>query len=334
VFGEKVENRADSLTIGVDIGATKIAAALVTATGNVIASRHVQTRVDLGTENVFGRIANLVNELVQYATKGPNREFGSLIGLGIGVPGHVDLNAGVVRDAVNLGWDEVHLVEEIQMRLKKDLPIWISTDANACTLGEYYFGAARKCLDFVSMTIGSGLGVGIISHGNLVTGAHWIAADLGHLSINPEGSPCVCGLRGCAETIVSGPGLVRLVSEYLSEGEYTTQLFLESSEITPAMIVSAAQAGNDLALAAINQVGAGLGTVISNCLAILNPALIIIGGGLGLAAFDLITPSAWEEIKKRNIPPLYANLNIKPSTLTSSAVGAACLPLSHQRVTA
>lgn len=192
-----------SLAIGVDVGATKIAAALVTSGGQVLQARQVRTVPDRGRQAVLDSIAALVEALRAQAPAPP-------LGAGIGTPGRVDAEAGIVHNAVNLGWDEVHLVAEIRARLAVALPVWVQKDANASALGEYYFGAAAGCQDFVYLSVGSGLGGGVLTGGKLVTGANWNAAELGHLSLDPNGQLCACGGRGCAETVISGPGLLAL----------------------------------------------------------------------------------------------------------------------------
>jgi glucokinase len=242
----------------------------------------------------------------------------------MGTPGIVNPSEGVVRNAVNLGWTEVSLVEGIKSRLGLDLPVWVQKDTNASALGEYYFGAARNCSDFVYLSVGSGLGGGIISNGKIITGASWQSSELGHFSLDPKGKLCVCGLRGCAETVVSGPGLLSITREYLAKGQRTT-LLKETATLTTTEILAAARKDDPLAIAVFNEVGSQLGIIIGVCVAVLNPAMFIIGGGLGLAAFDLIVPAARRELEQRVIPSSYQKLEIGPSCLTSSAVGPSCL---------
>jgi len=315
-----------TLSIGIDVGATKIAAALVTAKGEIIALRQVDTNAAEGAQNVLNRIAHLENELAQFSTTDSKIIPNSIVGIGIGIPGQVNSKEGIVRDAVNLGWDEVYLVEEIQARSEFSYPIWIDTDANACTIGEFFFGAARDCRDFVFISIGSGLGAGVFSNGKLVVGATWKAAELGHLSLDGDGLACACGLRGCAETILSGTGLIKIVSESLEQGKFDSRLNVEK-ELNTEMIVAAALDQDELALSAFSKIGRHLGTIIAICASVTNPSMVVIGGGLGLAAFELITPPAWSEIKRHILPSLYSELKIVPSQLVSSAVGAASLPL-------
>jgi glucokinase len=303
--------------IGVDLGATKIATALVAPSGEIIASRQVLTAADEGTNAVLSRLALEIDLL---ADQSP----GNIAGVGIGSPGRTDPQNGIIRDAINLGWEEVHLVDGIRDRLKTPLPIWLQKDSNATALGEYYFGAGKGCQDFVFLSIGSGLGGGIIAGGRIFSGGFGQASELGHLSLDPKGRPCVCGLRGCSETVVSGPGLVTVAREQLTVLNDNYGMAIEE-ELTPSRILNAARGGEQWALAALEDVGAGLGAVLAVCVSALNPTRFVIGGGLGLAAYDFLVPPALEELKRRVPKSLYPGLQIVPACLASSAVGAACL---------
>lgn len=303
----------ETVAIGVDVGATKLAAALVAADGETLLARQRPTAPERGWEAVLDDVAALSEGLRAEAPTAP-------LGVGVGTPGRVDAQAGVVHDAVNLGWEEVHLVEEMEARLQEALPVWVQKDANAGALGEYFYGAAQRCDDFVYLSVGSGLGGGVLSGGALVTGAHWNAAELGHLSLDPEGRRCACGGRGCAETIVSGPGLVAEARERAAGGTLTSEA-----------IVKAARVGDTVAQAAVAEVGRHLGIVMAACVAILNPGTIVVGGGLGIAAFDLLLPAARAEVQRRTLPASHHHLEIVPSRLPSSAVGAACLVWYHTK---
>ena len=308
---------AEPAAIGVDLGATKIASALVSPAGQVLAARQALTSPEEGPEAVLDRLAAEIDNLARQAT-------GELAGVGIGSPGQVDPAAGIVRNAVNLGWCEVNLAAGVRARLQNTLPIWVQKDANASALGELHFGSGQGCRDFVYITIGSGLGGGVIANGKLVTGAYGNAAELGHLSLDPDGWPCACGLRGCAETIVSGPGLVAVTRHLIDREKYTSPLS-GLGELTPAIILDAARAGDEACQAAFDRIGAALGSVLAACVAVLNPARFVVGGGLGQAAFDLIAPAARLELDRRVTESSRSQLQIVASQLASSAVGAACL---------
>ena len=303
--------------IGIDLGATKIASVLLSQSGEVLKSSQVSTRPEEGPLAVLDRVAEQILDLEQQSP-------GAIAGVGIGSPGKVDSNRGVVYNAVNLGWTEVDLIGEITSRIRQSLPVWIQKDANLSALGEYYFGACQGLQDFVYLGIGSGLGAGIISSGRLITGSDWYAADVGHLSIDPEGPQCVCGGRGCAETVASGPGLVRVTRQMLSKFPGESKL-TDRMELTPADVLAAAHEGDALALQALAEVGRVLGIIMSACSVILNPLRFVLGGGLGLAGFEFIVPAALHELNQRTIPESRSLLEVLPSEVDSPAIGAACL---------
>lgn len=314
---------SNSLAIGVDLGGTKIASALVADDGTVLASRQSPSDPAKGQGFVLDRIADEIRALLMQ-TNDP------VAGIGIGTPGNVVPVEGVVRNAVNLGWAEVPIIREVRSRLGSDLPIFLQSDKNASALGEYYFGAAKGCQDFVYLAIGTGLGGGIIANGRLLVGAGWDAGEIGHMTLDPNGRVCACGLRGCAETIVSGPGLVAVTREHLVKKNHRTSL-ADSPALNAAEILAAARGGDPLAMASINEVGAQLGVVMAACVAILNPALFVIGGGFGLAAYDYLAPAAKVEMVKRAISARYFEQQILRSELASSAIGPACLVWENQK---
>ena len=307
----------ENFAIGIDIGATKIASVLLSEDGELIDSAQVLTLAHEGMQAVFDRVAE---QIVNLARQRP----GAVAGVGIGSPGKVDSNQGIVYDAVNLGWKEANLIEEISGRIGRNLPVWIQKDTNLNALGEYYFGGCQSCSDFVYIGVGSGLGAGIISNSQLITGGDWYAADIGHLSINPDGPSCVCGGNGCAELVASGPGLVRVVQQMLANPSASSALS-DKIELTPEDVLAAAGEKDMLALHALVEVGRVLGIVMSACAAILNPARFVIGGGLGLAGFDFIVPTIREELNRRTIPNSRGKMDFVPSRVESPAIGSACL---------
>ena len=307
----------ENFAIGIDIGATKIASVLLSSKGELIDSLQVLTLAHEGLQAVFDKVADQILDLERHKP-------GAVVGVGIGSPGKVDSNRGVVYDAVNLGWKEVNLNEEISGRIGGSLPVWIQKDTNLNALGEYYFGGCQGCSDFVYIGVGSGLGAGIISNDHLITGGDWYAADNGHLSINPAGPLCVCGGHGCAETIASGPGLVRVTQRMLINPSARSTLS-DKIDLTPEDVLAAASENDILALEALSEVGRVLGIIMSACAAILNPSRFVIGGGLGLAGFDFIVPAIGEEMNRWTIPNHRSQMDIVRSQVESPAIGAACL---------
>jgi len=310
------------LAIGIDVGATKIAAALVTATGEIVAEERVPTNPRTGAAAVVARIAAVVDRLAGQASR-------PVAGVGIGTPGYVDAAAGIVRNAVNLGWVELPLAAEVRQQIGERYPVWVENDANVHALGEHIFGAARGVDNFADIAIGSGLGGGVMVHGKLVAGDSYTAAELGHLSLDPDGRPCACGLAGCVETVVSGPGLVKTVAELLGRSEQPTRL-RDDATLTAEGVVAAARQGDAPALAALDQTAAWLGMTFATLVSVINPAMIIVGGGLGLSAYDLLVPGAEAEMQRRVLPQSYSRLRIVPSQVHHSAVGASALVWHHR----
>lgn len=302
--------------VGVDIGGTKIATALVSSEGDVIADSQVPTAPQRGFQVVAEEIGAEVNRLIA-------RSPGTVKGVGMGVPGWVVPEKGTVYDAVNLGWKEAPLVQAVQKNLSAPLPVQLMKDADASLLGEYHFGAARGCRDFVYLCVGSGLGGAIMANGHPLIGINNSAAGVGHVFLYPEGRICTCGRRGCAETVVSGPGLVTEMRQILAEaGNHSSR---KAENVTPAAIVTAALAGDTLARQALSRLACGLGRVMALCVSVLNPALVVLGGGFALAAFDIIVPEAEAEMKQHALLQTFQNLHIVRSGLKSSAIGAASI---------
>lgn len=327
-MGQPPSSSSPSLAIGIDLGATKIASVLVTSAGEVLEAHHRLTLPQRGPTAVLDDIAAEITYLMEKARV----HDGTLLGVGIGSPGQVNPVEGSVRNAVNLGWHEVFLVREVQARLPEPLPIAIEKDTNAAALGEYYWGAGQGCEDFVFLGIGSGLGGGIVAHGDLVRGADGNAAEVGHIALDPEhGRLCACGLRGCVETIVSGPGLVAVARRLLAEGAFPTRLPAEGELDTPA-VVQAIVEGDPLARAALEEMAAAFTTLVAFIVGLLNPARIVIGGGLGLAVFEPLRAYLERELPHRVLEASHRNLRIVPSQLENPALGAACLVWQAHRV--
>ena len=306
----------EKYAIGVDIGATKIASALVDREGKILASDYRMTASDLGENGTLDRIAASIQSLLEDPY--------TVSGIGIDAPGEVYPTRGTVENAVNLGWERVALKEEIQKRISSNIPIYLERDTYAQTLGEFYYGAAKNVTDYVYLGIGSGLGAGALVKGSLLEGSNRAALEIGHLGLTGLTRPCACGKTGCAETLLSGTGIV---NTYLSDswGCEFPPLPGISAALSAQEILQRAQSAEPRAQMLVEEFGRYLGEIISDLLMILNPELIVIGGGFGLSAFDQALVSMQAEIKRRSLPSNYQKLRIEKSTLESSALGAASL---------
>lgn len=303
-----------TFAIGVDIGGTKIAFALVDESGQVLADYRLPTLPEEGADAVVGRVAQGITALMAQADK-------PVAGVGIGCPGNLNPDTGIVHSATNLGWRDVPLLDSVRGCVK--LPLWLEKDANASALGEMYFGAARGCRDFVLLALGTGLGGGAVVGGEVVRGGHFRAMEIGHMPFNPNGRLCVCGMHGCPEIYTSGVGLLAAAREYLPD--YPSSMLASVSEMTTAAILDAAHAGDELASRIMDEAVEWICSVMICCMGILDPALFVVGGGLGHAGREWYIDRARERLRKRVVKHLYPDIQIVESQVNHSAVGAACL---------
>jgi glucokinase len=302
----------ESLALGLDIGGTKVAFALVDEQGNLQQSSHLAT----DTQNAPLFLDRIASEIENYLTSYPSIE-----GIGIGCPGYIDSVNGVVQNAVNLNWYNMPLRDELSKRLSRSLPIYVANDGTALALGEMIFGATRNCPDFVHIAIGTGLGGSAFLKGEPVVGANNYGFEIGHVVRRLHGRLCNCGLHGCTEMYLSGRGLLASLKEHLPSFP-NTRLKAES---TTADILQAARDRDALGLHIMDESAEALAELLSYIITIVNPAKIVIGGGMGLAALDFYLEGMKERFKPRLLAPNYQHIEIVPSTISSSAVGSASL---------
>ncbi len=307
---------AEELAIGVDIGGTKIGFVLIDKQGQSLATYRLPTNPSEGTEAVLDRVGQGIRFLLKETDR-------PVAGIGVGYPGYVNPKTGIVQQSSNIGWSEIPLRAAVSQRLDIDFPIWLGIDANASALGEMYFGAARNYQDFVYATIGTGLGGGAVVGGELLLGANSYAMEIGHIALDIHGRRCVCGMRGCPEMYVSGVGLLAGFREHLPD--YSQSALAKIAEPSTAQILEAARAQDELALVVMTEATEWLYKVLVCCVSLLNPALLVIGGGLGHAASDFFIQGLKVQILKRTIPMSHKGLEILESQVSNSAVGAACL---------
>lgn len=304
------------LAIGVDIGGTKIAFALVDGQGQALAEHCLPTLADEGAEAVLDRVGLGIRYLLE-------RAGGTVAGVGIGSPGLLNPHTGIVHNATNLGWHDVPILDEVRHRLAVDLSLWLEHDANAGALGEFYFGAARGHQDFVYLALGTGLGGGAVVGGEPFRGGNYRALEIGHMPFSPGGRLCRCGMRGCPEMYASGVGLLAGAREH--SPEYPQSKLASASDLTTTAILDAAHAGDALALAVMNEATDWLVGVMICCMGTLNPSFFVIGGGLGHAGAKWFVDGAKQRFHARTVPEVYPPVEVVVSQVASSAVGAACL---------
>lgn len=260
---------SSSLFLGIDIGGTKTE--LLVADGKGVS--HHQHRMDTQTNNIEGLAEAIRLILADYPIEA----------IGIGCPGFVDTRAGVVRGAVNLGWDEMPLLEKLSATLPDLPPLFIENDVNLIALGEYYF--TRPFDDFIYLAIGTGLGAAAILNGRVHHGVHFSAMELGHLRLLGQTRLCRCGQRGCAETLLSGTGFMGGLAEH--KLNFPESRLSESA--TPEDIINAIPKHDPLAEQILRDAKMAFQVICEMAMVFFDPQAIIIGGGLGHAILDWLT---------------------------------------------
>jgi glucokinase len=274
------------VTIGVDIGGTKIAAGVVDAQGTILrTARRPTPRNDAGA--VLSEVGDVVNELQAGID-------GSIVGVGVGVAGGVDQARSLVYFAPNLAWSQVPVRAVVEAAT--GLPVVVENDGAAAAWAETRFGAGVGLEHVVMVTVGTGIGGGIVVDGQVMRGAHGVAAEIGHLNAVPGGRLCGCGRHGCWEQYASGNALVREARDLAAERRPEAGILLELGDGTPegvqgAHITAAAQRGDPIAMEAFSNVGTWLGRGLADLTAIVDPDAFVIGGGVSDAG-DLLIASA------------------------------------------
>jgi glucokinase len=281
--------------IGVDLGGTNLRIAAVTAAGNML------EKVEMGTKLALGRDA-VVSEMID-ATKRLTAKFSqthALQGVGIGVPGIIDERTGMLRKSPNLpGWNDYPVRAEIERRL--GTPVVLENDANAAAIGESWLGAARNFDSMCMMTLGAGIGGGIIFPGRVWHGMTGMAAELGHITIDPNGPLCGCGNHGCSEQYASASAVLRMAREAIQGGAAPAlaEAAGSGSEFSARTVYQLACQGDQPSQEIFRKVGWALGVLVGNLVNALNLPIYVLGGGLS-GAWSCFAPAMFEEVRRRS----------------------------------
>jgi len=260
--------------IGVDLGGSHVTAAVVSDDG-AIHAQHEQDLDDLAFASVVDAVAAQVTEALKDAGS-------PVAGIGIGSPGNIDAASGAVLYSPNFGWKDAPLGEAIRKRFS--VPVFVGNDARCATLGEHAFGSGRGTSDFVLLTLGTGIGGGIVAGGRLMLGHCWGAGEIGHHQIRPrDGFMCGCGKIGCFEAQASGTGLIRHAFAVAASFPRSDLLDVGRNKLSSKKIRKAAQAGDRHALTAWGNYTADLAIGLANVIAFVNPETIALGGGVSSA---------------------------------------------------
>ena len=312
--------------IGVDLGGTNIVAGAMTADGSRhLAMRSIPTNAFIGDEGVAERIVGLVEGVILDSMEQADCTRRDFIGIGVGAPGPLDRERGIVLVAPNLGWKDFPLAQRIQSRLH--LPTTLDNDANCATFGEWWQGAARGGRNVVGLTIGTGIGGGLILDGALYHGASDMAGEIGHTTIDLNGRHCKCGNYGCLEAYASAPAIATRAREVLvrEEGESAIPAMVNGQfeNITAQIVYDAATAGDPIANEIVRDTARYLGVGVANLLNIFNPDTVVIAGGVTAAGDALFVPLR-AEVRRRAFSPAVRAAKIVPGELpgTAGVVGA------------
>lgn len=277
--------------LGVDIGGTNIKAGVVDFNGTILARERVPTEARLGSDQLFDKIQALVTKLKQDVPDG------NFKAAGFGVPGAIRFREGIVTQAPNIpALDGLSFRDVIEARLQ--IPCYIDNDANLAAAGEMWVGAGKGYTHICALTLGTGIGGGVIINGEVLRGADGMAAELGHIPIYADGPLCNCGSYGCLEQYSSGTGILRMVRESLEKKTPTSLASIPINQITPETVYECAKQGDQISNEILGSAGASLGVGLAAFVNIFNPQIFIIGGGVA-AAWDRIIPSAITKMRER-----------------------------------
>ncbi len=302
---------APGCVIGVDLGGTKLLAGAVDADLTV---HHRTNRPALGLDQ-----SELV-EMVAHAVEGVRKAVGGAVSaVGFGIPCTFDSRTGMAVQAVNLPLHDIRFADVMAERL--ELPVVVDNDANCAVLGEWWVGAARGSRHAIGITIGTGVGGGIILEGRLYHGASDLAGEIGHTTIDTEGRRCKCGNYGCLEAYASGPNIALRAIEAIEAGAETrlpNYVGGDMTRITAQTVYEAAHDGDELALEVVNDTAKFLGAGVANLLNLFNPEVVVICGGVTLAGDRLFIPLR-RETARRAFKPAVAACRIVPGELVGTA---------------
>lgn len=311
--------------IGIDLGGTKISAAISDTGGNIFYKKTVPTLTSEGPASVVGRIENLIEEAIKYK----NASSDEVAGIGIGSPGPLDPKKGVILDAANLpGFVNLPLAEPIEKKF--GIKTYVENDANAAALGELWFGAGRGCRNFVYVTVSTGVGGGIIINGDIYQGNTGNAGEIGHITIDPSGPRCNCGNYGCLEVLASGTAVARIANERLAGGE--DSILKDCEKVTSKEVFEAAANGDKLASDVVAYCLNYLGIGMANLVHLFDPERIVIGGGVSKAG-PIVFDTVRKVIKQRCFKKLAETVQVVPAELgvESGLVGALGVVLSKMK---
>lgn len=309
--------------IGVDVGGTNVKIALVDKEGSIVYSNSIPTRAEMGYEYTVSSIKQAITDLMKETKTSKD----VIEGIGFGFPGQIDCANGIVRLLPNIpGWVNIPIAKIMENEF--GIPTKVDNDVRCAALGELNYGAGKGCQNLICITVGTGIGSGLIINGKLVRGANNAAGEIGHIKLSMDDTApiCGCGDTGCLEAYASGPAIVAMAEDYIKGGKSTKYRELANPEITPYIVAEAAKQGDAVAKRIFTIIGKYIGIGMASVVNLLNPEKIIIGGGVAGAGDILIKPIE-KALKERAMPISGNSVEIVPAQLgnTAGVIGASLL---------
>ncbi|HEL1643872.1 TPA: ROK family glucokinase [Streptococcus suis] len=313
--------------IGIDLGGTSVKLAILTTEGEIQEKWSIKTNILDDGSHIVPDIIDSIKQ--RFETHGLTKD--DFLGVGMGSPGVVDSEAGTVIGAYNLNWKTLQLVKD-QFESALGLPFFIDNDANVAALGEQWVGAGNNNPNVVFMTLGTGVGGGVIAAGNLIRGVKGAGGELGHITVDfDDPFACTCGKKGCLETVASATGIVNLSRRYADQyagDAKLKQMIDDGQDVTAKDVFDLAKEGDDLALIVYRHFSEYLGVACANIAAVLNPAYIVLGGGVS-AAGEFLLDGVRKVFAENSFPQIKESTQIVLATRGNDAgvLGAASLVL-------
>lgn len=310
--------------IGVDLGGTKISCALATVAGIVESKWTIPTEAHLGEKVVLDNIIDSINKVMELGKV----SIDEIKAIGIGSPGPLDIEKGIVVTTPNLPFKNFKLVEPIKKEF--NIPVFLDNDANVAAIGEYMLGAAKGLKNMIYVTVSTGVGGGAVLDGKVYRGSTYNALEVGHMTLDPFGPTCGCGNNGCLEAMSSGTAIARRANEALRSKVETSLRKYET--VTSYEVFEEAKAGDIVAKEIIDRALTYLGIGIANMITSFDPEIIIIGGGVSKAG-DIVFDKVKEVVNRRNFKTMAENCKIVPAGLGTNAgmLGAVALAMLESK---
>ena len=283
-------------SIGVDLGGTNLRIAAISTDGQLLEKITLGVKVALGRDYVIGEMCDAIQRLTEQY-----RASGKFVGAGIGVPGIIDMETGMMRKSANLpGWSDYPVRDEIERRL--GARVFLDNDAKVAALGEQWLGAGRGAANMAMITLGTGIGGAIVLNGKIFYGMNGMAGEFGHVTIEPDGVPCGCGNHGCAERYASATAVVRMGREAIATGNAPGLAKAANSdpEFSALSVYNLAIQGDPDAQRIFHRFGQVLGNLLAGLINVLNLDMFVIGGGV-VSAWDAFAPPMFAELRERSL---------------------------------